>query len=501
MKVSGLSHFPLGRPVPARDHAVCVSLPTVRDVVGYEEKNPETLSKIKSGYPRFVRNFRIGEMEEYYDRLEGVSGCESFFFSAVSDYEFFRDLHPEHTLPADDLDGLTRLRLPKDSDQARACKLFQQHSGTSISSRWAEDILYGKGIISQREFIHPAEGPSGQSIRRVIARAHGPEIEAEDVVLASSGANAFFSLFRAAAAKARMQRKKIWVRLGWLYLDTIEAMNLLAQEEAEVIAFHHPREFEDLLRLFREQGNQIAGVITEFPTNPLLQSFDLVTLRELCDRHHSLLVIDPTMASPKNAKVSQFADVVVNSLTKYAGWEGDVMMGSLVFPKASGLGRELMSTTQGSVIPPFRRDLHRLEEQISFYDDFVERVNRSTLQVADFLLGHPKVKKLYWSYQESSADHYESLAGQARPGCVISFELRGDFEIFYDSLKMLKSPSFGTEFSICCPYVYLAHYSLIHCPKGKRQLEKAGISPQLLRLSIGLEPVDEIIAVLAEALG
>ena len=59
MKVSGLGHFSLGTPVPNKEHAVCVSLPNYDDVIGYEEKKPETLEKLKSGYPRFVRHRRI----------------------------------------------------------------------------------------------------------------------------------------------------------------------------------------------------------------------------------------------------------------------------------------------------------------------------------------------------------------------------------------------------------------------------------------------------------
>ena len=53
------------------------------------------------------------------------------------------------------------------------------------------------------------------------------------------------------------------------------------------------------------------------------------------------MVVDPTMASPKNAKISGLADIVINSLTKYANWEGDTMMGCAVFPKTSSLGLEM----------------------------------------------------------------------------------------------------------------------------------------------------------------
>jgi len=65
---------------------------------------------------------------------------------------------------------------------------------------------------------------------------------------------------------------------------------------------------------------------------------------------------------------------------------------------------------------------------------------------------------------------------------------------------MLKSPSFGTEFSLCCPYVYLAHYNLMKSKSGNALLKEAGISPSLCRLSVGLEDPPDIIDTLKEAL-
>ena len=176
------------------------------------------------------------------------------------------------------------------------------------------------------------------------------------------------------------------------------------------------------------------------------------------------------------------------------------MMGSLVFPKRSILGRELMHATEDSISRPFNRDLERMAEQISFYDSFIEHTNLKNMQIAEFLIRHPQVKQIHWAYQSVCSDNYRKLAGDERPGCVVSFEIKGDFECFYDSLEMLKSPSFGTEFSLCCPYVYLAHYSMTKSVQGRQILTEAGISPQLLRLSVGLEPVDEIIEVLKQSL-
>ena len=83
---------------------------------------------------------------------------------------------------------------------------------------------------------------------------------------------------------------------------------------------------------------------------------------------------------------------------------------------------------------------------------------------------------------------------------MASFEVEGSFESFYDRLEMLKSPSFGTQFSICCPYVYLAHYKLLKTKDGQNSLASAKLSPNLLRLSVGTEEPDLIIDTLKDAL-
>ena len=104
------------------------------------------------------------------------------------------------------------------------------------------------------------------------------------------------------------------------------------------------------------------------------------------------------------------------------------------------------------------------------------------------------------AYQESTGSHYRKIAGDEKPGCVISFEINGNFKDFYNNLAMLKSPSFGTEFLSLCPYIYLAHYDKSNQSQRKKALKMAGLSPELCRLSVGLEDPEMIKEVLAEAL-
>jgi cystathionine gamma-synthase len=85
-------------------------------------------------------------------------------------------------------------------------------------------------------------------------------------------------------------------------------------------------------------------------------------------------------------------------------------------------------------------------------------------------------------------------------GGVISFTLNVPLERFYDRVRIPKGPSFGMSNSLLCPYLYLAHYDLLGTAAGRAELAAHGLDPELVRLSIGLEPPEEIIAALDEAL-
>ncbi|MFP6886867.1 MAG: PLP-dependent transferase, partial [Opitutales bacterium] len=172
----------------------------------------------------------------------------------------------------------------------------------------------------------------------------------------------------------------------------------------------------------------------------------------------------------------------------------------LAFPKHSTFREELLAPTREHIAAPYPRDLARLAHEIRDYPELVERMNQNLMQLAAFLERHPSVKKLHWVYSEPFRENYEKLAGTANPGCMLAFETKGSVEMFYDKVRMLKSPSFGTKFSLLCPYVYLAHYDLLQNEAGLERLAEAGLEPDLIRVSVGMEDSDEIIAVFNEAL-
>ena len=83
---------------------------------------------------------------------------------------------------------------------------------------------------------------------------------------------------------------------------------------------------------------------------------------------------------------------------------------------------------------------------------------------------------------------------------MFSFVPRGDLAQFYDRVQVVKGPSFGVNFTLLCPFMYLAHYDLVTSPEGRAKLASLGLDPALVRVSVGPEPYAQIEAVFAEAL-
>ncbi len=150
---------------------------------------------------------------------------------------------------------------------------------------------------------------------------------------------------------------------------------------------------------------------------------------------------------------------------------------------------------------PYERNRQRLAQQIDGYLPLVEQVNESTLQVVEYLNRHPKVSRVHWANEPKSQSNFQKIArSEYAIGGMVSFELESDLARFYDRLTLCKGPSFGMKHSLACPFMYLAHYELVSTSQGRKQLAQAGINPELIRFSVGAEPVAAIIDSLRFAL-
>ncbi len=502
-------HLPLGQRIPSSPHAVSCSLPTMRDVRGYEEKHPETMRQLTSGYPRFVVHpFSRHLIAHYTATQPALVGRTLWLASSAAmarqllaylDAAAGGALSDARLFAADGLHGVSHPATA--TEMAARAKTFLQNIGGFLSSREAEDRLVQLGLLASRFAEDTFAGDAPAKVRRVLRRAL-PECADRDLLLANSGMNAVYAAFRASAEIQAARGRTIWLQLGWLYLDTIAILKRFTASPADYVYLRDALDFEAIARIFAKFGPKIAGIVAELPTNPLIQTPDIPALGALCREHGAHLFIDPSVTSAFNVDVLAHCDGVICSLTKYTAHEGDLTAGVVAINPAGRDAAELRRRCAEELDPIYPRDVARLAAQISATEAVLARIHANTAKVAAFLEAHPKVRDVFWALHPASRENYRRIARAPHAtGGMISFTLRTPMEPFYDRLRLPKGPSFGMKTTLICPFMYLAHYDLVTTPAGIAELAASRLDPDLLRLCVGIEPVDEIISALSEALG
>jgi cystathionine gamma-synthase len=508
--MSAFPPLPLGQRIPASIHAVSCSLPTMQSVRGYEEKSAEVLRHLTSGYPRFVLHPFLQQLAQVLVEEHGLAGHRLWLTSSARMAgELAAHLGEAHVVPVtapsagpEPAGALHGIAHPEDAPGLAArAKTFLQNVGGFLSSRAAEDELVRRGLLPAAQPETLFAGDAIAEVKRHLRPAF-PAAGDADLLLAGCGMNAIYATFRAASELQAARGRTVWVQLGWLYLDTIAILRKFTATPDDYVYVRDVFDRAALERLFARHGDRIAGIIAEVPTNPLIQMPDVPALAALARRHGALLVLDPSVNSAFNLDVLPHADVVVTSLTKYTASEGDLTSGLAVVNPGGPDAGFLRSRIAARLEPVYPRELARLAAQIGRTTDVLARIHAGVPRVAAFLQDHPGVKEVFWALHPASRENYLRLArAPGAVGSMISFSLRGPLEKFYDRLRLPKGPSFGMKTTLICPFMYLAHYDLVTTPAGRAELAANGIDPDLLRLSIGTEPADDIIVALAEALG
>ena len=139
--MSAFTHLPLGQRIPASLHGVSASLPTMRDVIGYEERDPATTRHLTSGYPRFVVHPFAKQAGAHLLRTLGLAEHDLWLTSSIRAAEQLRSHlgEPAALLPLEA--ALTGVVFPANAELSARAKTFLQHTGMFLSSREAEDIL------------------------------------------------------------------------------------------------------------------------------------------------------------------------------------------------------------------------------------------------------------------------------------------------------------------------------------------------------------------------
>jgi len=495
--MNSFRHFPLGARFPNSPHAVISSLPTMADVCAYEEHDPRVVEAMASGYPRFVVHLYIRQLIDYYLEREALAGREAVLIPGRRAANDLVSCLGVEVIAQEVADALYLVHCDP-NDQALAYKLrkFVQHTGCGISSRQAEDLLIGYGQHESRFVEDVYDGAALPEAERLLVEEIG--CRTQDVLVCASGMNAFYAGFRAVQEFQFNRGRRRWLQLGWLYLDSGCVLKEFLRDGETLECCYDVFDLDYVLDKIRSYGDELSAVVVECPTNPLIQVCELKKVAEVVREQGGIMVIDPTIGSIYNVDVLPYADLLVTSLTKYAATEGDVMIGALAVNQDSPYYGDLVLRTSAFHQPPYARDLARLVFEMQSAPHLVAQMNANAARLCQFLRAHPKVERIYCA---GCSDHIDEVSrGDAPVGAVISIRIKGKLESFYDSIEMMKGPSFGARFTLLCPFVYLAHYDLVTDVAGRDFLESVGISPELIRISVGTEPYEEIEAVFASAL-
>lgn len=254
----------------------------------------------------------------------------------------------------------------------------------------------------------------------------------------------------------------------------------------------------DLEGLDKKITDDVKAILVETPANPLLTITDLEGIAKIAKKHGILSILDNTFMTPYLQRpIEQGIDIVVHSATKYLGGHSDVVAGlAVVHNKELAERLAFIQNATGGVLGPF--DSFLLIRGIKTLGVRLDRHTENALKIAKWLTGQSAVKKVYYPGLESSQG-YEINKKQAKNGgAMISFELKENYDhkTFFSSLGLISlAESLGGVESLACHPASMTHASI---PREIR--EKVGITDGLIRLSVGIEGAEDLIADLQQAI-
>lgn len=257
-----------------------------------------------------------------------------------------------------------------------------------------------------------------------------------------------------------------------------------------------------------DAGN-VAGYINEntkliwieTPTNPTMQIVDISAIQQVAQANKVLLAVDNTFASPYlQNPIDLGADIVMHSVTKYLGGHSDVVMGALML-NSDDLYKKLWFIYNSCGGTPGPMDSFLVLRGIKTLHLRMKAHCENGRRVAEFLKNHPKVDKLYWPGFSDHPNHEIAKKQMRDFGGMISFTIKGadvkeTFKVASSFKVFALAESLGGVESLINHPATMTHASI---PKEER--EKVGVIDSLLRLSVGVEDIDDLIEDLQQALG
>jgi len=238
----------------------------------------------------------------------------------------------------------------------------------------------------------------------------------------------------------------------------------------------------------------------ETPSNPLLKVIDIKKIKESLNNQDIIIVCDNTFASPYNQQpINYGADVTIHSSTKYLGGHSDIIGGGLVINNNPKLAEKIkyIQNAVGAVPSPF--DCYLLIRSIKTLAVRMERHNFNALEIAKFLSEHSKVKKVFYPGLQNDSSNQVAKKQMKGFGGILSIDLNGDINSakkFLENIKIftLAESLGGVESLIEHPAI------MTHASIDKKIRDELGISETLIRLSIGIEDIEDLKNALSDAL-
>jgi cystathionine beta-lyase/cystathionine gamma-synthase len=237
----------------------------------------------------------------------------------------------------------------------------------------------------------------------------------------------------------------------------------------------------------------------ETPTNPLLRLIDIAAVAKIAHQHNLLVVVDNTFASPYfQQPLNLGADIVVHSTTKYINGHSDVIGGVIVTNNDDVYQSiKFYENAAGGVPAPFDswltlRGIKTLAVRMRQHEE-------NARAIAHFLSEHPRVEKVYYPGLVTHPDHELAKRQMRGFGGMVSFQFKGTYADVDKVVRRFKvfalAESLGGVESLVCHPASMTHGSI---PKDIR--EARGLTDTLLRLSVGIEDIDDLLADLEQAL-
>ncbi len=368
---------------------------------------------------------------------------------------------------------------------------FQEHSSpiyltSSFVFDDAEDMRASFAEEKDRNIYSRYSNPNSSEFIEKVCKMEG----AENGFAFSSGMAAVFSTFAALLESGDhvVSARNIFGSTHSLFTKFLPRWNIGH-------SYFRIDRLDDIESLIRPETKMIYA---ESPTNPAVDILDLEKLGQIARKHNILLVVDNCFATPYLQQPISFgADLVIHSGTKLIDGQGRVLAGITV--GTSELIEKIyrFSRITGPALSPFNAWL--LSKSLETLAVRVDRHCENALKVARFLEAHPNVQRVRYPFLKSHPQYNLAKKQMKAGGCVVAFELNGGLasgQSFLNSIKTLSlSANLGDSRSIVTHPASTTHNKL-----SATERAETGITDGMVRISVGLEHVDDIIADLEQAL-